>query len=215
MCRLHSTHLCSALAHVPDLLRITGPLLGALLPSLGTWNMEHGTASPAFSRLSCRRRRGTGSSPWAIITSTVMLARQPCEPFLCTTRYKDHAIIDWSLSRRPGFVSRLATTSSSPSLFQHLGALFFWHNYGLYGLHPRAEHLAYLLLSPTKSTACMCLRYLLLDCSLIYRDAVSLSHLDLHVTGKICPSPPTSRFKQVSYTNLPAHACSRAALMAR
>lgn len=167
MCRLHSTHLCSALAHVPDLLRITGPLLGALLPSLGTWNMEHGTASPAFSRLSCRRRRGTGSSPWAIITSTVMLARQPCEPFLCTTRYKDHAIIDWSLSRRPGFVSRLATTSSSPSLSQHLGALFFWHNYGLYGLHPRAEHLAYLLLSPTKSTACMCLRYLLLDCSLI------------------------------------------------
>ncbi|OAG19151.1 hypothetical protein CC77DRAFT_188146 [Alternaria alternata] len=30
-----------------------------------------------------------------------------------------------------------------------------------------------------------------------YRDAVSLSHLDLHVTGKICPSPPTSRFKQL------------------
>ena len=131
--------------------------------------MEHGTASPAFSRLSCRRRRGTGSSPWAIITSTVMLARQPCEPFLCTTRYKDHAIIDWSLSRPTPWLRFAAGHDVFVSfpLAASRRFVFFWHNYGLYGLHPRAEQLAYLLLSPTKSTACMCLRYLLLDCSLI------------------------------------------------
>jgi hypothetical protein len=152
-----TAHLCSAPAHVPSLLRITRPLLDALLP-----NRQLSLFTTQFEAASGNRVVSMGH--YYVDT---MLARQPCEPFLCTTRYKDHAIIDWSLSRRPGFVSRLATTSSSPSLSQHLGALFFWHNYGLYGLHPRAEHPARLLLSPTKSTACMCLRYLLLDCSLI------------------------------------------------
>jgi hypothetical protein len=65
-----------------------------------------------------------------------MLARQPCEPFLCTTRPEGHAIIDWSLSRRPGFVSRLAATTSSPSLSQHLGALFFGIITGCTGCTP-------------------------------------------------------------------------------
>lgn len=93
----------------------------------------------------------------------------------------------------------------------------FWHNYGLYGLHPRAEHLAYLLLSPTKSTACMCLSSLPLCRCLLpdYRDAVSFSHLALHVTEKSSPAPNLGASNRCVTQTCPAHACSRFASVAR
>jgi hypothetical protein len=147
-----------------------------------------------------------------------MLARQPCEPFLCTTRPKDDAIIDWSLSRRPGFVWRLATTTSSPSLSQHLGALFFWHNLRpvCTGCTPEPNTSS---TSPAKPYQVYCMHVPSLPlsrlCSLIIATPVSFSHLDLHVTGKIFPSPQPRRIRQVSSTNLPAHACSRFAFVAR
>jgi hypothetical protein len=73
-------------------------------------------------------------------------------------------------------------------------------------------------ISPAKPYQVYCMHVPSLPSSRLlpdYRDADFLSHLDQHVTGKICPSPPTSRIEQVSYTNLPAHACCQFASMAR